>query len=296
MAGIDVLAGHDDGEGHAVGRGLGLGVAGVLGVGIPPAQVVLGLVDGGGVAVAVLDVAQDGVHVQLLAHEGHGLGIAVDDLDALLAQALVHTVRGHAQADAHVEQAVGGVAGHVVGDGGAVHKGVAAADHGVLVGVIGAAHVRHISAGQAGRSGQNKVGAVGAGGVVGTTGVVGVAVGVENHQAALGHGARDVVYSGVGHGVTHGGAAGGLGQALPHGLVAGGIAVEGGVGVVGGGFPEGLDQTDLRRTGNAAANFGEGRGNGGGLFLRLGDLSGGGVVFGVVEQGFHTGRVAAGNA
>ena len=277
-----------------VGHALGLGVGAVGGV--PLAQGGLGLGNGGLEVVAVLDVAQDGLHVLTLALEGNGLGVAPDGLDALAAQALVHTVGGHAQADAHVNQGVGCVLGHVVGDAGAGDVGVAGALHALVVGAVGAALGLGIGGGDAAVGGQAEVGAVGAGGVVAVgAGVVGGAVGVEDDQAALLDGLGDVVDGGIGHGVAHAGAAGGAVEILPHGLIVGGIAGEGAVRVGGVGLPVGLDQTDLGGAGAAAPGVVEGLQHGLGFFLGPGDLGGAGIIDGVVQFSFHAGVVAAGH-
>ena len=121
-------------------------------------------------------------------------------------------------------------------------------------------------------------------------------MGVEDDQAALLDGLGDVVHGGVGHGVTHAGAAGGAVEVLPHGLIVGGIAGEGGVGVGGAGLPVGLDQADLGGVGAAAAGGSVGLDHSLSLRLDPCDLSGAGIVHGVVELGLHSRVVAAGHA
>ena len=285
VAGIGILGGGDD-------RPCGT----AAGVGVGDADGSLHVGDCGRHVVAVLDGGVEGVHVVHITGEGDGLGVAVDDLDALVAKAVFHLVGGHAEADAHVEVAVGRVVGHVVGDAGTVYVGGVAAADAVVVSAVGAGLCLGILGSDAGGGGQAKVGAVGAGGVVSAGGIVGGAVGVEHDQAALGHGGADVVHGRVGSAVAHAAAAGGLIEGLPHGLVLGGVVVEGAVVVAGAALPVGLNQADVGDVGAAAADFRDGVEDGLGLLLSRRDLRGGGVVVGVVKLRFHAGVVAAGNS
>ena len=296
VAQIGVLVGNDDRERDLVGSGAGLGIGAVGGVPLA-AEVNLGLLNGVSGGLAVLDVAHDGLDALQLALEGDGLGVAVDDLNALGAQAGEHLVGGHAQADAHVEHGVGGVLIHVGGNAVAVDVGVAGALHGVVVGAVGAGVGSGVGGGDAAVGGQAEVGGVGAGGVVAVgAGVVGGAVGVEDDQAALLKRIGNVVNRGVRHGVTHAGAAGGAVEVLPYGLVVGGVAGKGRIRVAGAGFPVGLDQTDLGGAGAAAAGLGEILNHGFSLGFDAGDLFCAGLILGVVQFSLHAGVVAAGDA
>ena len=242
-------------------------------------------------------MAQDGLHVGLFTGKRHRLGVTPDGLYALAAQAGEHAVGGHAQADAQIDQAVGSILGHMVGDAGAVHVGVAGTLYAMIVRAVGSRLGLGVLAGNAGVGDQAEIGTVGPGRVV-TAGTVIVrgAVGVHDDQTAALNGVGDVIYGGVGHRIALTGSASRRIQAFPHGFVRGGIAVERAVGVIGRALPVGLDQADVHR-GRPAALDSCGLAEDP-LSLRLcpGDILGRGVVPGVVELRFHPGRVAAGDA
>ena len=294
VAQVGILVGNDDREGDLVGPGAGFGVGAVGGVPLA-AQIGLGLLDGGAGLHIVLNIGHDGLDALQLTREGHGLRVAVDRVHVLGAEAGEHLVGSHAQADAHIEHGVRGVTGHVVGNGGAVDECGAAADNRVGVGAVGAGLGGGIGAGQTGGGVDAEVRGVGAGGVVLVgAGVVSGAVGVENDQTALLHRAGNRVDVDVRHGVTDALTAGGAVEVLPGGLIIGRVVQEGGIGIAGAGFPVGLDQADVDRSGSAAALRGLQHSRG--ISLDSGNFLRRRSILGVVQLGLHARVVAAGDA
>ena len=240
VAGIDILGGHDDRERCVVvARGGDGGVAGGI---VPLADLALHCGNGIGDGLAGDHGVEEGSLPLIIVCKADGLGVAVDDLDALLAQRLLQAVGRHTEANCHPEQAVGGGFGHVVGDGGAVdlvvlHRAVGAGVVGVVVGVVGG--------GDAGAALQAQV--RGGRGVVVAVGVVGAAVAVEDDDGAVHQRVGDVVDRRVGGLIEGVGAAERGGKLLGLGLVLGG---EAGIDAV-----VRLDQVDVLAGGGAALDL-----------------------------------------
>ena len=235
VAEIGILRGGDDGESNMVGNRLAVGIAAVGGI---PVAVGLGLHVGAGFrhGVVLAHVGPEEAFELVVAGEGDGLGVAVHDLSAAVVEGGFQTVGSHTEADSHPDQAVGGGAVHVVGDGGAVHSPVAAAKaEGMIVGAKFALGGGLVRRGNAGAGGQAEVGGVGLGGVVIPSVIVGGSVGVEDHDAAGIQGNAQVVDVGVALLVGGAHAAGGLGDGVAAGLILGGkAAVDADVGLEGG--------------------------------------------------------------
>ena len=246
-----------------VGNRLAVGIAAVGGV---PVAVGLGLHVGAGFrhGVVLAHVGPEEAFELVVAGEGDGLGVAVHDLSAAVVEGGFQTVGSHAETDGHPDQAVGGGAVHVVGDGGAVHGPVAAAKaEGMIVGAKLALGGGLVRIGDAGAGGQAEIGGVGLGGVVIPSVVVGGAVGVEDHDAAAVQRNAQVVDVGVALLVGGANAAGGLGDGVAAGLILGGkAAVDADVGLEGsyvdGGGRAALDAVvhNLRRAADDSAGDG----------------------------------------
>jgi len=183
LTGISVLTGDNDRECNIVAACRAIGVGAVSR--IPLAVGGLHGGNSGSNSLACDHAIPEGSFVLIVAGEGYGLRIAVNNLSALVVQRLIQAVGSHAQADCHPNNAVRSLGGHVIGNSGAVDTiGGAAAVECVVISTIGAGNSSHIGAGDAGTGIQTEIGTVSLGNVVLATGVVSDAVRVEKNDCA----------------------------------------------------------------------------------------------------------------
>ena len=269
LPGVCILGGDDHGEGDKVFARLCNGVVvAVLCITRVVAVVLFHSCGGFCNGAAVFHCGPKVLFVFVVAGEGDGLGVAVNDLDALFSQRRINAVRRHAEANWHPKHTVRGVFRHVVGNYRTVHAVDRAAATSVtecvLVSPEGACDGFLIFGGQPGARRQRKVGGVRLGNAVIDifAGIVGVfiaqrlvvvrdAVGVKDHDSTVLHCLCNAGNGCLCAGQSCTGAAGRLGNALTLGFVL--------IGEVGVGIIPRTDDIDVL-TGGRAAPLGIGDG------------------------------------
>ena len=192
LAGIGILVGNNDGECSVLCLSLRLRIACISGVPVT-AGCGLHVRDSSSHIGACLHLVPEVGLVLVVAGEGNGLRIAVNNFTACCTHGGLDTCGSHAQADSHPQDGAGSSLAHVVLDSGAVYAVSGAAVKCMVIGAVGTGNSSHIGAGDAGGGLQAQVGGICTSGVVAVAVVVvSGAVGVEDHDAAVLEGVSNV--------------------------------------------------------------------------------------------------------